>query len=260
MRGATHAGMQGLLWVSFGCCYQICRATFGEQLRDFAADFAKVNFNIFTKESILVASAFAPVYAVARSGDEPIHHGLYDEWCHKNTFGFGCWRKSVTEDWVAVPLLGLGVGLLATGDENLIIGRVFLAGLLSGELAKDVIKECVDHEIGYRPLNGDFKKKVVCGGFPSGHMTAVAFATIYLGLTKGASWAIPVGMYAGFVAGMLIVCNYHYASQVVAGTGLGALYAVAAYKVACERLNDHWEFNAGMTAQGKPGLSVSYSF
>ena len=166
----------------------------------------------------------------------------------------------MTEDWVAVPMLGIGFGLLATGEENRIIGRVFLAGLLSGELVKDVIKECVTHEISYRPLNGDFTRKTVCGGFPSGHMTAVAFSTIYLGLTKGASWAIPVGMYAGFVAGMLIVCNYHYASQVVAGTGLGALYAVAAYKVARQRLDDHWQLDAGVNAQGKPGLSVSYAF
>lgn len=260
MRGATLAGARWLLWVSFGWCHREMSGSFGEQLRDFAADFAKVNFNLFTKESILVGTACAPIYAVARYGDTPIHRGLYDAQLHKNAFCFGCWKKSVTEDWVAVPLLGIGVGLLATGQENLIIGRVFLAGLLSGELVKDVIKECVGHEISYRPLNGDFKKRVVCGGFPSGHMTAVAFSTIYLGLTKGASWAIPVGMYAGFVAGMLIVCNYHYASQVVAGTGLGALYAVAAHKVACERLNDRWELNAGITAQGKPGLCVSYAF
>lgn len=238
------------------------RDTFGVEIRDFLADFASTNFKLFNKESLLVLSAAAPLYAATCVIDEPVHGFLYDSSCHQNTFDIGCCRTLFSEDvGFFLPLIAVAGGLWAShGENNRFVGRDLMAGMVSIGLAKLAIKECCSNNCCYRPYSGCFKKKLVLGGFPSGHMAVLTYATTVLALHKGASWAIPVGMYSGVVMASLLMCNYHYVSQLVAGAGLGVLYAVATHKVINERLSERLECGIVTNRQGLPQLTLSYSF
>lgn len=242
--------------------YCMTRDTFGLEIRDFLADFASSNFKLFNKESLLVLSAAAPLYAMTRGIDKPVHNFLYDESCHHNTFDIGRCRNFFAEDvGFFLPLVAIAGGLWASHDENnRFVGRSLVAGMASVGFAKMVIKECCIGNRCYRPYSGCFKKKLVLGGFPSGHMAVLTYTTTVLALHKGAKWAIPVGMYSGIVAASLLVCNYHYVSQLVAGAGLGALYAVATHKIINERLAERLECGIVTNHQGAPQLQLAYSF
>lgn len=234
----------------------------GDELRDFVADFADINFNIFCKEAFLVASCVAPLYAGARLIDNRVHHTLYDESCHKNTCDIGCLRSCLVEDvGIAVPILALSFGFWISDDDRThFVGRDLLAGMIAIGFAKNILKECLAVSCCYRPYSGCFPKKLALGGFPSGHAAALCFVTTLLALDKGARWAVPVGMYSTVVLGSLLACNYHYVSQLVAGAGLGALFAVAAHRVVNERMNERASLEFYTDQYGKPMVGFSYSF
>lgn len=234
---------------------------FAYSMRDALADFARVNFNLFSKDTILIGAIFGSLYGVAKQIDEPIHAAFYDGILHKNLFDIGCCSKPFVEGaGLALPVLALATGCLLSDDpNNKVTGSVFLSGLIALGSVKEFIKATLEHPVCYRPYNGLFKKKCVRGGFPSGHAATLMFMTTLFGLRKGAKWAVPLGIYSGVVIGLLVGCNYHYVSQLVAGMGLGAAYAVAAHHAAQQRLHD-WDFNLGLSKNGSPVFGVSYSF
>jgi membrane-associated phospholipid phosphatase len=249
------------------CAVQVseyCRTrdTFGLEIRDFLADFASSNFKLFNKESLLVLSATAPLYAATCAIDAPIHDIFYDSSCHHNTFDIGCCRNFFAEDvGFFLPLVAVAGGLWAShSGDNRFVGRDLMAGMVSIGFAKLAIKECCSGHLCYRPYSGCFEKKLVFGGFPSGHAAVLTYATTVLALHKGAQWAIPVGIYGGIVMTSLLICNYHYVSQLVAGAGLGALYAVATHKIINERLSERLECEIVANRQGVPQIQLAYSF
>lgn len=247
---------------SLGVVPDFTPACASNELRDFVADFADINFNIFCKEAFLMASCVAPVYAGACLIDNRVHHSLYDESCHKNICDIGCLRSCLVEDiGIAIPILALSFGFwISDDDRTRFVGRDLLAGMVAIGFTKNIIKECLTASCCYRPYSGCFPKKSVLGGFPSGHAATLCFVTTLLALAKGARWAVPVGMYSGVVFGSLLVCNYHYVSQLVAGAGLGALFAVAAHRVVNERMNERASLEFYTDQYGKPMLGFSYSF
>lgn len=240
----------------------INRDDFIEGVRDFVADFARINFNMFSKETILVFSLAAPIYVGAYHIDEQIHYGIYDADGHKNLIDVGCCSKPFVEDLgIAIPLVGLAIGCILSDDENTnLTGQTLLSGTLSIGITKDFFKAATEYEICRRPYNGLFEKKRVYGGFPSGHAAVVTYATLLYAFRKGAKWAIPIGLYSGMVMGFMLSCNYHYLSQIVAGMAFGAAYAVAANKVVKMRLQESVELHMGVNKNGGPQLEVAYSF
>jgi len=237
--------------------------TFHYGVRDFFADFARINFNIFSKESLLVAFGVAPVYGLFHEVDQRIHRSIYDSYCHKNLFDIGSCHKIFLEDMgMLIPVIGLSGGLLASADpNNKITGSLLLSGLASVWLVKDAIKRvAADCEVCCRPYSSLFAKKRMHNGFPSGHAAIATYLTLLFAFRKGIKWAFPIGVYSGVIVGLLVGCNYHYASQVVAGIGLGTIYALSANKVAQSRLSENWEINFRVNRSGSPQFSVEYSF
>ena len=234
----------------------------GTELRDFVTDFSAINFNLFSKESLLVAGIGAELYAAAHIVDDSVHNFLYDSSCHTNTYSIGCLRSCFAEDLgIALPLLGISVGLWCSRDYHTrLVGRDLLAGMVGIGIVKMMLKECLYEDCCYRPYSGCFTKKRVFGGFPSGHAAVLAYATVLLGLQKGPKWAIGMGAYGAVVVGSALICNYHYLSQVVAGATLGALYAVAADRLINQRMNDWLEMEVAVGQRGNPLLTVTYSF
>ena len=234
---------------------------FGDELRDFVADFADINFKLFSKESLLVVGMVAPLYVGAQLIDAQVHELLYDPVCHADRFSSSCLRHCFAEDLgITLPLLALSGGLWCSSDyRTRLVGRDLLAGMVGIGLAKTAIKNCAYGNFCYRPYGGCFPKKRIFGGFPSGHAATLAYATIFLGLQKGACWAIPVGVYGATVITSVLVCNYHYVSQVVAGSALGALYAVAADKLVDERVHA-LELGVVSDSRGSPRFQLAYSF
>ncbi len=236
--------------------------SFGYEVRDFVADFAFINFNVFSKETLLVGAVAAPLWAGTYQIDDPIHRCFYDDSCHRNEIECRASKMLFIEDaGIAVPLLAVSGYAWASRDyETRLLGRNLFAGIIAVAIAKDAIKDSFEGTICQRPYSGWFPKKCAYGGFPSGHAATLTYATILCALRKGPAWALPVGMYTGVVIASLLVNNYHYASQIVAGAGLGAIFAVAAHKVIDFRLDDRLHINAGITPNGVPGVSFSYSF
>jgi len=230
---------------------------------DFFTDFARTNFNLFSKETLLVGFFTAPLYGLAYKTDQRIHNSIYDCYAHRNLFDIGPCTKPFVEDiGLAIPIVGLSAGLLASDDpNNKVTGSLLLSGVISVGIFKDVVKSATeDCEIGCRPYSGCFVKKRKHNGFPSGHAATATYMTLLFAFRKGITWAAPIGVYSGLIMGLMIGCNYHYVSQVVAGIGLGTAYALAAEKVAQSRLKENWEINFSLSRTGSPQLGVVYSF
>lgn len=86
-----------------------------------------------------------------------------------------------------------------------------------------------DGVYGFFPLKG------LGGGrsyhaFPSGHMTAVTVAAVSIGL-NWPRWRRVAAVPVGLVALGMIGANYHWVSDLIAGTFLGAGVAVAAHRL-----------------------------
>jgi hypothetical protein len=236
---------------------------FRYRVHDFVADFARTNFYLFSKESLLVGMLTAPFYGLARKADDRIHSSIYDCCEHKNLFDIGSCSKFFVEDvGLAIPIVGLSVGLLMSRDpNNRVTASMLIGGLCSIGIAKEALKAVSsDCEIGNRPYCSFFKKKRVHNGFPSGHAATATYMTLLFAFRKGIKWAFPIGVYSGLIMGLMVGCNYHYASQIVAGVGLGTVYALAANKVAESRLKENWEINFSVSRKGAPRFLVEYSF
>jgi len=237
--------------------------TFHYDARDFVADFARTNFNIFSKETLLIGFITAPFYGFAYKADHRIHTSIYDCHQHRNLFDLGpCCTPFVEDIGLAIPIVALSAGLLASDDpNNRVTGSLLFSGSISIGIVKDLIKDITaDCDVCYRPCSGLFKKKRVHGGFPSGHAATATYMTLLFAFRKGIKWAFPIGVYSGLMMGLLLGCNYHYASQIVAGIGIGTAYAVAANKVAKSRLKENWEVGLTIDNKSNPQLSIACSF
>ena len=77
-------------------------------------------------------------------------------------------------------------------------------------------------------------------------------------------FAIPLSILSAYVGATFVVCNRHYASQIAAGAGLGALYAVAASRVIDNKLElrrlKSLDFGFDTLSTGDPALALGYKF
>jgi membrane-associated phospholipid phosphatase len=94
-----------------------------------------------------------------------------------------------------------------------------------------------DGVYGFFPLKSLFAEKVgrAYHAFPSGHMTVIAVAMASLAINFPIlRWLAPIPV--ALVAIGMIGCNYHWVSDLIFGTFLGAGVALAAYRLSrlCE--------------------------
>jgi membrane-associated phospholipid phosphatase len=193
--------------------------------------------------------------------DEKIQNCFYAPCCHRNTSQMPHWCKSVAKYSIAVPITIFGLEALFSSDvDHKTTGRIFLLGMPFVIFGKDLIKRA-KFDACLRPWNQHFsREKRAHGGFPSGHMAEASYIAVLYGMRYGPKYAIPLGLMATFLGAAFLNCNRHYISQLVAGVGLGTLYALAANKLINARLHQDLHLNVGCDKYGSPCLDVSYDF
>ena len=87
-----------------------------------------------------------------------------------------------------------------------------------------------DGVFGFFPLKGLWSGGRAYHSFPSGHMTAVSVASVSLALSfPRGRWLAPIPI--ALVAVGMIGANYHWVSDLIAGTALGSAVALAAHRL-----------------------------
>lgn len=229
-------------------------------------DVFEIHINLASFDFIRIASAVFPVFVGLRMHDEHIHDYFYDSKHHRNKNQSDFFNHDFAQEAIAIPIIALASMSVFSPDEDVrATSRVFAIGMPFVLLAKDLIKQ-LRFKAAYRPYNQFFekKRKQVCGGFPSGHMAEMSYMTVLYSMRHGYKFAVPLTLLSAYVGATFVVCNRHYASQIAAGAGLGALYAVAASRVIDNKLEERriksLDFSFGTLACGSPALEVDYSF
>lgn len=233
---------------------------YGNLFQNFLYDTGVLHYELMSLETLKLLVLFAPPYIASRYIDDSIHACFYCPDTHKNLRCMDKTACKVLENAPVAICCGLAVGMLYPWNEEFATSaRVFSSGLLPLWLVKNFFKE-VRHEGCLRPKCEFFKQhKRYYGGCPSGHMSYMAYAATFWGLHYGWTWGVPLGLLSVGVFAVSVNCNRHFVSQLIAGTGLGIAYGIAANKVvrcyesnafACDVVSD----------KGNAALQLSYSF
>jgi membrane-associated phospholipid phosphatase len=232
-------------------------ATFAKAL---LRDALELHRNLITWNSFEIATALFPAFVGARMVDKRLQNCFYDRECHKNIWYFPKRCHDLAQWSIAIPIILIGGEFFFTKSEDMReTSRIFLLGLPFVIWTKTLIKK-IQFEANMRPWHEDFDRvKRASGGFPSGHMAEAMYAALLYGMRYGPRFAVPFGLVAAFVGVTFVACNRHYISQIVAGAGLGAVYAVAAYKLVDTRIKENMNLDLKISKTG-PALRVSYVF
>ncbi len=160
------------------------------------ADFLELHFR-HTQGWVLLARALAPLGAIV------LILLLF-------LFGAGVWLLAGRRlaDWARRPLLCACASVWAIGTE-------FVFKLIFGRAWPDPTY-IRDHLDGFRFLHASDHWMA----FPSGHaLNSLAIATVIWHIVP--RWRAPVMVLAIGVSASMVVCNYHWLSDVVAGAFLG---------------------------------------
>lgn len=238
-----------------------------EAVQNFLGNMYLVMKEAVSLDSMLILTAFTPFYLGARMTDEEIHRGFYDSKYHKNKdYPHKCLEWS-THGSMIFPIMALGGLMQFSSDPRVrLTGGVAFSGVVITQITNQLIKHIWATQpirAACRPLNEHFcPHKRVYNGFPSGHALGCAYIAVLCGLQLGAKWAIPVGGICALIAGLTIQCNRHYASQVVAGAGVGTIFAVASSKVVNAKYScyKNVDFKIACDSCSRPCLEASISF
>jgi membrane-associated phospholipid phosphatase len=224
-------------------------------------DALLLQVNLFTVTSAKILTAITPFYLTTRIIDEPMQCKFYDANNHKNINQLPKACHSIGKNVIGVPMVVLSSLAFFAPTEGLReTARMFIIGLPFVHWGKDLIKTC-DAKICLRPWHEDFdRKKRSTGGFPSGHMANVTYMTALFGIRHGAKFAVPLGLLATFIFADFFNCNRHYLSQLVAGAGLGLLYAFAANRVIEKKIAQRMRVCLDVDARGRANITAACDF
>ena len=220
--------------------------------------------NMFTSwTSYKIITGFFPLVLATRRADYKLHDCFYDRKHHKNISQVPEWCEVAAKTSISLPMVFFGLRALIgnESEEFMLTTRFLWVGLPFLIWSKEFIKK-IQFDMCHRPWNENFdSRERAYGGFPSGHMAEAVYTATLYGLRFGLPYAIPTGALAWGIAVMFTVCNRHYLSQIVAGAGLGMLYAFAANKSIDSRLfDDSLDIDLSMNPRGDPTVSLSYIF
>lgn len=224
-------------------------------------DIIDIHYNIISGDTFNIIAATIPPFMAARMIDDDIHSHFYCRRHHKNKCQLPSWCTEFARHVIGIPVAFFAIqALFAKDDELRVASELFLVGFPFLVFGNNILKK-VDCRCGLRPWNEHFScVKRASGGCPSGHVAEATFVATLFGLRFGPVYAVPLGAIAVFVAGTFISCNRHYFSQVIAGAGLGCIYAVAANKTIDARLGDNLRLGFAVCDNGMPALSLAYRF
>lgn len=257
--------LRGLGWIillstffAWSCEYQ------RKRVPDYIAEGFHVmgdfNKNLFSWDTLKVAFAFTPFYVGTRYIDNELHSCFYCSRHHKNVRQLPrCCYHIANNGITAVSVALAGLSILPIRRDIKDTAIVFGLTLPFVWVWKKLLKE-IKTDAHVRPKNQHFSQyKCYYGGCPSGHMLTATYTAAYWGMQLGPWWGVPLGAFAVGIFADLLNSNRHYASQMVAGAGLGFIGAVAASKAAdifkqrdvqCSLVSD-----AGVT-----GLRLAWNF
>ncbi len=248
---------------------QFCRKSIKKQpspcilegLGEIFCDAGSLLKNLFSVSSAKVITSFIPLYVLSRVHDEKIQANFYDPSNHKNINQFPKHCHSIAHYGIGFPIVALSSLAFFANDEDLrLTGRMFAIGLPFVHSGKDIIKK-LRFKSCLRPWHENFDRHHrSSGGFPSGHMANVMFMASLFGMRHGPAWGVSLGLFAGFVFVDFVNCNRHYFSQLVAGAGLGLIFALAASKVVDKKLSERCSFSCNVDAQGNSCAQLCYRF
>jgi hypothetical protein len=210
----------------------------------------------------IIIATFIPVI-IGKTVDERVNECFINRGLHRNKNQLNCFFQQFGRYGFVFPVfLGCTLSIAARSPDVRFTSRMFILGFPFVYLCKEIIKKWDSGQIRLRPwCEGFSREQRACGGFPSGHVAIYAYAAFLYGKRFGLPFALPLGALTALTGIAFINCNRHYVSQVVAGVGLGALFAYAADKVVEKRLCCE-ELCCGfdVCSDGKPALSLSCRF
>lgn len=232
-------------------------------------DILNIHKNIFHWDTFKTIIGAFPLYVFTRMFDtnlqKKFYHGQCKHGCHTDRHQAPRWCKKLSQFGLGVPIVILGGAAFVGKTEELrVTGRVFLTGMPFVVFGKDVFKKIRFHG-AERPWCGRFSSKErAFGGFPSGHMAEITYMTVLYGLRYGPRAAGPLAVFGSFLGATFINCNRHYVSQIVAGAGIGTIFAMAANKVIDARLNTSKNYHMNLSLEaderGTPAVKVGCRF
>ena len=229
----------------------------------FAEDVLKINLGIISWDSFKIFVTTAPFYVGARIIDEKLQNCFFNHCDKKNRNDPPQWAKEIARLSIGVPITLLGTQAIFARDENLqMTGQIFLTGLPFVLLAKDIIKK-LDFDVCKRPYHEKFaKEQRKFGGFPSGHLAEATYMAVLYGMRFGPNFAVPLGSIAVFVGAIFLSSNRHYLSQMIAGAGFGAMYAISANKLIDAKLAKKHDLALELATNeyGDPVMQLSLKF
>lgn len=232
-------------------------------LAEFLLDAVQLHKNLFSFETAALSAAIIPAVLATRRFDDHIHSYFYDKSCHKNRCQAPKWITELARVINAPTIAILSIWSFFTADQEFKqTGRAMLVSIPFLIYVNQAIKnfKC---DLSLRPWHEDFsREKQASGGFPSGHVSKATYLAVLYGMRFGYKFAIPFSCFAAFTGVAFIASNRHYASQVVAGVGFGAAYALAASKLVDMHLNKNKSLALDLTVNhnGGPAIALSYKF
>lgn len=226
-------------------------------------DLYDIGSYVFTTDTLKVAAGVLPFYLLGRQVEKPLHRKFYDAATHTNKNQPGKFLRKFLDDRImAMPAVAYTlVGCTHKDSFERRTARMFGWGLLWTWVSKVTLKQ-IKCTASIRPKSAKFdRNRDYYGGNPSGHTSTSMFAAVYLGFTKGWKWAVPLGLYTGFIGSLSVACNRHFLSQVIAGAGLGAVFGVASH-TALEKVkhSQNWELALTGEQNGGVGVMLAYNF
>jgi hypothetical protein len=233
-------------------------------LGSFAEDVVKINLGLLSWDSFKVFVITAPFFAGARMIDEKLHNCFFDHKHKKNRNEPAQWCKEVARLSIGIPIALLGTQAFFSRDENMqTTSQIFLTGMPFVLLAKDFFKEQLNFDLCKRPFHQTFaKEQRKFGGFPSGHLAEATYTAVLYGMRFGVNYALPLGTIAAFVTVVFLSSNRHYLSQMIAGAGFGAMYALSANRLIDSKLAKKRDLQLGLgtNENGGPVMKLSMRF
>lgn len=233
-------------------------------LGEFAEDVVKINLGLFSWDSLKVFVITAPFFAGARMIDDKLHNCFFDHKKKKNRNEPAHWCKEIARLSIGIPIGLLSSQAVFSRDENMrVTSQVFLTGMPFVLLAKDIFKEQLNFDLCKRPYHQIFaKEQRKFGGFPSGHLAEATYMAVLYGMRFGINYALPLGGIAVFVTIVFLSSNRHYLSQMIAGAGFGAMYALSANRLIDSKLAKRSELQLGLGVgdRGQAVMKIAMKF
>lgn len=244
-----------LLWLPV----QAHDTTAGCFIKDLLKTSVDFNYYLFTRDTMKIITGFMPLYLATRMIDERVNTCFFCPRHHQNIRQLPLWAHTGFDKGVTAELVALSLCAFLPYEQVADVAYVFAVSLPFTWVGKKLLKE-IKTDAFVRPKNSLFGwRKKSFHACPSGHMMEATYAAALFGKRLGPAWGVPLGIFAGALFFDFVNANRHFISQLIAGAGLGVIYAYAADKTIDAR--DQRLFNCCLIRNSQEtGIRLSYRY